>query len=107
MRVNYLHVAFRNLGKNKFYASITIASLALGLACVSIILQFLKHELSYDRFHDQAENIYRIAWEDENPQTRTPHPMAQALAQDFPGVQSAVSVTNLWIRAHEEKLFFS
>lgn len=96
MLYNYLRVALRNLSKNRFYATITITSLALGLACVSVIIQFLKHELSYDRFHNEAENIYRIAWEDENPQTRTPHPMAQALVQDFPEVQSAVSITSLW-----------
>lgn len=93
---NYFQVAIRNLGRNKLYSAITILSLAVGLGCVSLILQYLSHELSYDRFHEGSENIYRIAWEDENPQTRTPHPMAQALVQDFPEVESAVSMTSLW-----------
>jgi putative ABC transport system permease protein len=96
MWTNYFQVAFRNLTRNKLYSTITILSLAIGLGCVSLILQYLKHELSYDRFHAGAENIYRIAWEDENPQTRTPHPMAQALVQDFPEVENAVSLTSLW-----------
>lgn len=96
MLFNYLQVAFRNLLKNKFYSLINIVGLALGLACVFLILQYLRQELSYDRFHTQAENIYRITWEDENPQTRTPHPMAQALVQDFPEVNSGVSITPLW-----------
>ncbi len=96
MFLNYLKVAFRNILKNGFFSAINILGLALGLACVFLILQYLKQELSYDRFHDQAENIYRIAWEDENPQPRTPHPMAQALVQDFPEVKSAVSITPLW-----------
>lgn len=96
MLVNYLQVAFRNLLKNKFYSLINIVGLALGLACVFLILQYLKQELSYDRFHPEATNIYRVSWEDENPQTRTPHPMAQALVQDFPEVMSAVSLTPLW-----------
>lgn len=39
-------------------------------------MQYLKLELSYDRFHQDAENIYRIAWININSQTRTPHPMA-------------------------------
>lgn len=86
----------RNLIRNKLYAAITILSLAIGLGCVSLIMQYLKHELSYDRFHKGYENIYRIAWEDENPQTRTPHPMAQAMVQDFPEVESAVSLTRFW-----------
>lgn len=93
---NYFQVAYRNLTRNKVYAAITILSLAIGLGCVSLILQYLRYELSYDKFHDGAENIYRIAWIDENPQTRTPHPMAQAMVQDFPEVEAAVSMTNFW-----------
>jgi putative ABC transport system permease protein len=93
MLSNYLKIAIRSLFKNKAYSFINIAGLALGLACVCIIVQYLTRELSYDRFHDGAENIYRIAWEDANPQTRTPHPMAQAMVRDFPEVESAVSLT--------------
>ncbi len=96
MLLNYLHVAARNLRRNGVYSAINIAGLGLALACVFVILQYLKQELSYDRFHEFADDIYRITWEDENPQTRTPHPMAQALAQDFPEVRSAVSITSLW-----------
>jgi putative ABC transport system permease protein len=93
---NYLIVALRNVSKNLFYSLTSIAGLALGLACVFLIVQYLRQELSYDRFHQHAENIYRITWEDENPQTRTPHPMAQALVDDFPEVERAVSITPLW-----------
>ena len=93
---NCLKVAVRNLSKNLFYSLTSIAGLGLGLACVFLIVQYLKQELSYDRFHQYADDIYRVAWEDENPQTRTPHPMAQALVTDFPEVESAVSITPLW-----------
>ncbi len=96
MLTNYLKIALRNLLKNKAYSVINIFGLALGLSCVFLILQYLKHELSYDRFHTNAEDIYRITWEDENPQTRVPHPMAQALVSDFPEVENAVSLTPLW-----------
>ncbi len=96
MFFNYLKIAVRSLFKNKTYSAVNIIGLALGLACVCLIVQYLKHELSYDRFHQSAENIYRISWEDENPQTRTPHPMAQAMVADFPEVESAVSLTPLW-----------
>ena len=93
---NCLKVAVRNLSKNLFYSLTSIAGLSLGLACVFLIVQYLKQELSYDRFHEHADDIYRVSWEDENPQTRTPHPMAQALVADFPEVESAVSITPLW-----------
>lgn len=96
MILSYLKIAFRNLVKNGVYSSINIVGLALGLACVFLIVQYLRHELRYDRFHENAENIYRITWEDENPQTRVPHPMALALVQDFSQVENGVSLTPLW-----------
>src|SRR6185369_628089 len=96
MLQHYLTNAFRNLIRNKFYSVITIASLAIGIASVFFIVQYLKLELSYDRFHDGAENIYRVAWINTNPQTRTPHPMAQAMVQDFPEVENGVSLSPLW-----------
>ncbi len=93
---NYLLVALRNLRKNVFLTSISVAGLSLGLACVFLIAQYLVFELSYDRFHEGAENIYRVAWFNENPQPRTPHPMAQAMVADFPEVENAVTISPLW-----------
>ncbi len=93
---HYLTTALRNFLRNKFYTGISVFGLAIGLASVFLIIQYLKQELSYDRFHKNADNIYRIAWINTNAQTRTPHPMAQALVQDFPEVESAVSLSPLW-----------
>ncbi len=93
---HYLTTALRNFLRNKFYTGISVFGLAIGLASVFLIIQYLRQELSYDRFHKNADNIYRIAWINTNAQTRTPHPMAQALVQDFPEVESAVSLSPLW-----------
>ena len=93
---NYLIIAFRNIIKRKVYSLINIAGLAVGLAVVILITLFLADELSYDKFHKDANNIYRIAWMSGDPQTRTPHPMALALVRDFPEVKNAVSLTPLW-----------
>jgi len=93
---HYFITAFRQLVRNKFYTSITVVGLAFGLASVFLIAQYLKQELSYDRFHEDASTIYRIAWINTNSQTRTPHPMAQAMVQDFPEVENAVSLSPLW-----------
>ena len=93
---NYLIIAFRNIIKRKVYSLINIAGLAVGLAVVILITLFLADELSYDKFHKDANNIYRIAWMSGDPQTRTPHPMALALVRDFPDVKNAVSLTPLW-----------
>ena len=96
MLYNYFNIALRNLLRNKTHTLINVFGLGVGIASVFLIALYIDGELSYDRFHESAENIYRISWEDENPQTRTPHPMAQALAQDFPEVESAVSLSPLW-----------
>lgn len=96
MFINYLNIALRNLLKSKVYSLINVLGLASGIACVFLIILYVQTELSYDRFHDQAENLYRITWEDNNPQTRTPHPMAQAMKNDFPEVESAVSISPLY-----------
>lgn len=93
---NYVQVALRNLLKNRMLTLINVTGLGLGLASVFLIFQYLAFELSYDRFHVGAENIYRVALYDENPQPRTPHPMAQAMVADFPEVESAVSLSPLW-----------
>ncbi len=93
---NYLKIAFRNLIKQKLYSVINISGLGFGMACVLLIVIFVKDELSYDRFHQDADDIYRIAWWSDNPQTRTPHPMAQALVRDFPQVVAGTSLSPLW-----------
>ena len=93
---NYFKIAFRNLVKHKLYSAINILGLGFGMACVLLICFYVQDELSYDRFHEDAHDIYRIAWWGDNPQTRTPHPMAQALVKDFPQVSSATSLSPLW-----------
>jgi len=60
MLKNYIKIAFRNLVKLKGYTFINIAGLAIGVACCLLISMYVLNELSYDRFNDQAEHIYRL-----------------------------------------------
>lgn len=105
MLFNYLKIALRNLSRNKLHTLINVAGLALGIASVFLITIYINYETGYDRYYDQHENLYRITWENENPQTRTPHPMAQALAEDFPEVESAVSLSPLWAAGLTREIF--
>lgn len=57
---NYLKTALRNLSRNKVYSAINITGLSLGLACAMLIILYTSDELSYDRFHANTNNIYRI-----------------------------------------------
>lgn len=93
---NYLQIAFRNFFKSKIHTTINLLGLTAGMVSVFLISLYIQQELSYDKFHRDAGNIYRIEWLSDNSQTRTPHPMAQAMAEDFPEVTHAVSLTPLW-----------
>ncbi len=96
MLKNYFKIAVRNLLRHRAYSFINLAGLALGMTCAFLILLYVQDELRYDRFHEKADRIYRIAWINEHPQTRTPHPMAQAMVKDLPEVENAVSLSPLW-----------
>ncbi|MBN1211096.1 MAG: ABC transporter permease [candidate division Zixibacteria bacterium] len=60
MLKNYFTIAYRNLIHNKLYTVIGIAGLSIALACCIIIFLFVQHEFSYDKFHDNADNLYRV-----------------------------------------------
>jgi len=57
---NYLKIAFRSLVKNSIYSVINLAGLAVGLACSILILLWVNHELSYDKFHTNANQIHQL-----------------------------------------------
>ena len=57
---NYFIIAVRNIIRNKIHSLINILGLAIGLASVILILLFIYHELSYDKFHPDAQNTYRL-----------------------------------------------
>ncbi|MFT4152872.1 ABC transporter permease [Parafilimonas sp.] len=57
---NYLKTAWRNLVSNKFYSILNISGLAIGLATGIMLLFWVQHEFSYDKFNPDAQHIYRI-----------------------------------------------
>ena len=56
---NYIKIALRNLRKNRAFTFINVAGLAIGVACCMLILMYVAHELSYDRWNPNAERIFR------------------------------------------------
>ena len=60
MLKNYIKIALRNLFRNKLYSFLNIAGLAIGIACCILILLYVQDELSFDRFHEKSDNIYRL-----------------------------------------------
>jgi len=96
---NYFISAFRNLSKDKLHSFIKIAGLTIGLACVFLIILFIRYELSYDSFNQYEDRIYRVVMDsmhDDGPFSMAPTmlPLAPALRRDFPEVEYAVRISN-------------
>ncbi len=92
---NYIKIAWRNLVKNKGYAAINIGGLAMGMACFLMIALFIRHELSYDTYHANKNNIYRVVHEydkdnSENSNIWGNAPVGAALKTDFSEVKEIV-----------------
>ena len=97
MLKNHLKVALRNMSKHKGYTFINIAGLTLGLTICFLLFLWVKDELSYDRFHQNADHIYRSLWkakygEAEWETPLVPVPLAGALEREFPEVVRATQV---------------
>jgi putative ABC transport system permease protein len=94
---NYFKIALRNLARNKVYSFINIAGLALGLACAMLIILYVKDEVSFDRFHVNVNNIYRIAakmtrGESTQQSGITGYLQGPRFAENVPGIQSFVRI---------------
>ena len=92
---NYLTIAWRNLLKNKTFSLINITGLASGLACFILIALYVADELSYDRFHDKADRIYRINSDivfggNKLHLAVASDPMGATLKKDYPQVEEYV-----------------
>ena len=95
MLKNYLRIALRNLLRHKGYSFINIIGLAVGIACCTFILLFVQDELSFEKNHSKAENIYRLTITIDNNGTTekagiTSPPIAPQLKRDFPEVKQFV-----------------
>jgi ABC-type antimicrobial peptide transport system permease subunit len=89
---NYLKIAIRNLFKYKGYSFINISGLALGMACCILIFLWVRDELSYDRFHKNYEEVYRVLIDDQFQSTYavTPPPLAPLLKSKYPEIVDVV-----------------
>jgi len=97
---NYLKTTWRNIKRYKGYSSINIIGLAVGLACCILILLWVQDELSYDRFHVHADNLYRTVTIYQKTEPATHYwpvcaPLAPALKEDYPEIIKATRFTRL------------
>jgi ABC-type antimicrobial peptide transport system permease subunit len=105
MFLSYLMVVVRNLRKQKGYSVINLSGLAIGMACCILILLWVQDELSYDRFHENADDLYVATF--SNGGTATPFALAGALEDGYPEIIRAARYTGGWRLklAHGERSF--
>ncbi|MBD0287026.1 MAG: ABC transporter permease [Flavisolibacter sp.] len=92
---NYLKIAVRNLMKYKFISFINLFGLTVGITCCLLILAYILHELSYDKYNKNAKNIYRLERTFYNPETgqlslqlgTVAPPFAPLLENDFKDIK--------------------
>ncbi|WP_424963754.1 ABC transporter permease [Ekhidna sp.] len=90
---SHLISSFRFLARNRGFASINIFGLTIGLSSFLLILFFVNHELSFDRFHENSSQVYRInyAYKDNSGSVTTlvnsPPALAPGISGKFPEVE--------------------
>jgi len=102
MLKNYIKTALRSFLHNKSFSFINIFGLAIGFACSLLIFLFVQDEISYDRFNNDADHIYRVVKDFVNddgsrlPDATTPPALATAMKFQMPEVAEATRVYPNW-----------
>lgn len=117
MMLDYLKTSGRNLRRNKIYSLINIIGLGIGMAGFILIFLWARHELSYDRFHEQADRIHRVGiysnfGGNEFYSAKTPAPLSSALRTEYPQILHSARLVKkrrsvrLDDSRHDEKYFY-
>lgn len=99
MLKNYIKIAFRSFKKNKTYSVINIFGLAIGISAFIFIFLFIQDEISYDKFHQNSEQIYRVTGSyDRGEDTRvesalTTYVLGPQISFQFPQIEKAVRIS--------------
>lgn len=87
-----LKLIFRNIWKYKGFSAINILGLSVGMACSILILLWVKYHTSFDKFHENSENVYRviqhIKFEDYTTWSITQGPLGPSLTEEIPEVDN-------------------
>ncbi|MDX1941603.1 MAG: FtsX-like permease family protein [Saprospiraceae bacterium] len=113
MLQNYFKIAFRNLLRYKIFSLVNLFGLTIGLACCLLIALFILDELSYDRYHDKADRIYRVTRSflerDGSVQLHLGHvapPFGPLIKNDFQDVEEVARLLqNTTNFRYEDKVF--
>ncbi|WP_163322791.1 ABC transporter permease [Draconibacterium mangrovi] len=108
----YLKTTIRNLIRNKFYSVINFIGLAIGITACILIMLYVQFELSYDKFHENSDRIYRVnlfsardgnmnRWPGSSP------PLRNTIQNEIPEVEEVVRISQYWepVMQYKDKVF--
>ena len=112
MLKNYFKITLRNIHRHKSYSIINITGLAVGIACCLLILSWVRYQLTFDRFHTNARQIYRVISEfhssggEINFTTTTQAPLAAVLKDNYPEIVNSTRALRWKWKVGREKVSF-
>ena len=103
---NQITTALRHMNRYRGYTAINVLGLAVGLVCAILIFLYVRYELSYDRYHEKADRIYRVTLNDS---ARSPRELGPILQADFPEVQQfarLLPTIGTWVMKHGDQIYY-
>jgi len=95
---NYFKIAWRNLQRNKAYATINVIGLSLGIACGILIFTIVSFHLSFDTYHKNKDRVYRLVTEFHNEtieyNSAVPQPLGKAFRNDYTFAEKTARVVD-------------
>lgn len=98
----FIKQSFRQIASKKLTSAIQIVGLGIGLGSAILMLSYIIHEYSFDKYHNNSGNIYRVVYEKD---CSTPYIMGETLKSEIPEITSKFSIYGLWnvqIKKNEE-----
>jgi len=108
MLKNFIAITLRNIIRQKAFSLITILGFSIGLAIFILISSFVTIDLTFDNFHDDVKNIYRVTTrEDSEGENQvvygiTSGPLVKSLKEDYPEVTHSARITTMGLGFRKE-----
>src|SRR5665648_36000 len=110
---NYFRIVIRSISRHKGFNFINITGLAVGMAASLLILMWIQDELGYEKFNENAENIYRVEEDQFYSGARyhvtvTPHPSGPVWKEKIPEIveQTRLNGLSRMLFRKDDKVFF-
>lgn len=98
MLPNYIKMALRGYRKQKQFAYINTTGLSIGLACCLLIFLYIFHQLQYDKFHPESDQLFRVTYEVTDKDNKEHYAVSvpglvPVLEESFPEIKKAARIS--------------